>query len=80
MREVAVTEGDKVQAQMDLGFGVYGYGVGDLVAVVNQIKDAQIDELVQEYLQSYDVVDCLKPKGERHESLRERCAHRTGHA
>jgi len=49
MREVAVTEGDKVEAQIRLGYSVNGYGIGDLVKSVNGITDAQIDKLVAEY-------------------------------
>ena len=71
MRDVAVTEGDKVAAQIQLGFDVYGYGVGDLVKSVNEIVDADIDKLVQEYLDEYEVVPVLKPGGEKHASLRE---------
>src|SRR6202142_2865244 len=63
MREVAVTEGDKVAAQIQLGYDVYGYGVGDLVKSVNEIVDAEIDKLVKEYLDEYDVVPVLKPGG-----------------
>jgi L-arabinose isomerase len=71
MRDVAVTEGDKVEAQIQLGYSVYGYGVGDLVKVVNQVADAEVDQLVKEYLELYDVVPCLQPDGERHLSLQE---------
>ena len=71
MRDVAVTEGDKVQAQMRLGFDVYGYGVGDLVKAVSEAADAEINNLVQEYLDLYDVGPVLQPAGERHDSLRE---------
>jgi L-arabinose isomerase len=71
MRDVAVTEGDKVEAQIQLGYDVYGYGVGDLVKVVNQASDAEIDKLVQQYLDEYDVAPALKPGGERNASLRE---------
>ena len=71
MRDVAVTEGDKVEAQIRLGYDVYGYGVGDLVKVVNQTSDAEIDKLVQQYLEEYDVAPALKPGGERNTSLRE---------
>jgi L-arabinose isomerase len=71
MRDVAVTEGDKVQAQMKLGFDVYGYGVGDLVNAVNAVGDAEIDSLIKEYLDAYNVMPVLKPGGERHASLRE---------
>ena len=55
MREVAVTEGDKVEAQRRLGFSVNTYGVGDLVAVVDEATDADVDELVGRYLDEYDV-------------------------
>jgi L-arabinose isomerase len=70
MRDVAVTEGDKVQAQIQLGYDVYGYGVGDLVRVVNQVTHAEVDQLIQTYLDEYDVVDELTPDGAKHESLR----------
>ena len=43
MREVAVTEGDKVEAQIRLGFSVNGYGVGDLVAAIHAVSDAAVD-------------------------------------
>jgi L-arabinose isomerase len=55
MREVAVTEGDKVEAQLKLGYSVNGYGMGDLVARMNQITDAEVDKLVQEYRESYSI-------------------------
>ena len=71
MREVAVTEGDKVEAQIQLGYSVYGYGVGDLVKAINQVRDTDIDRLVTEYLDLYDVVPDLLPSGEKHQSLRE---------
>lgn len=71
MRDVAVTEGDKVEAQIKLGYDVYGYGIGDLVKAVNQAGDAEIDKLVQQYLDEYEVAPALKPGGERNTSLRE---------
>jgi L-arabinose isomerase len=71
MRDVAVTEGDKVQAQIQLGFDVYGYGVGDLVKVVNDATSAEIDQMAQTYLDEYDVAPELQPGGERNASLRE---------
>jgi L-arabinose isomerase len=55
MREVAVTEGDKVAAQVQLGYSVNGYGMGDLVARMNQVSDAEVDKLVQEYRESYSI-------------------------
>jgi L-arabinose isomerase len=71
MRDVAVTEGDKVEAQIRLGYDVYGYGVGDLVKLVKQVSDSEIDALVKVYLDEYDVAAALKPKGEKNASLRE---------
>lgn len=53
MREVAVTEGDKVEAQLRFGYAVSGYGIGDLVDCVQQVSDAQADQLVQEYGEAY---------------------------
>src|SRR5580658_5904902 len=53
MREVAVTEGDKVAAQMQFGFSVNGYGVGDLVARIRGFSDAEVEKLVQEYRDTY---------------------------
>ena len=55
MRQVAVTEGDKVEAQAKLGYSVNGYGVGDLVARMNQVTDAEVDKLVKEYRETYAI-------------------------
>jgi L-arabinose isomerase len=71
MRSVAVTEGDKVEAQMRLGYAVHGYGVGDLVQVVNQVSDAEIDALVRDYGQQYALASDLQAGGARHSSVRE---------
>jgi len=71
MREVAVTEGDKVAAQIKFGYDVYGYGVGDLVKAVDDAGKTEIDQMVQAYLDEYDVAAALQPGGERHDSLRE---------
>ncbi|MBM7845870.1 L-arabinose isomerase [Herpetosiphon giganteus] len=71
MREVAVTEGDKVNAQMRLGYSVSGYGVGDLVRFVNEVSDADIDSTLQEYAEHYDLAAGLKAGGEQHQALRE---------
>ena len=71
MRSVAVTEGDKVAAQAQFGYQVNGYGVGDLVAVVNQVTDREIEALVDEYESSYQMRADLRRGGERHASLRE---------
>lgn len=71
MRQVAVTEGDKVSAEMKFGFSVNGFGLGDLVAVVNGVADADVAQLIETYLELYDVAAELQPGGARHESLRD---------
>ena len=71
MRDVAVTEGDKVQAQIQFGYDVYGYGIGDLVKAVNEASDADVEKMMQAYLDEYDVIPSLRPGGERNESLRD---------
>jgi L-arabinose isomerase len=71
MREVAVTEGDKVEAQARLGFSVNGYGVSDLTARIDAVSDADVDRLVDAYLADYDVVADLRPGGPRNASLRD---------
>ena len=69
MRDVAVTEGDKVEAQLQFGYAVYGYGVGDLVKAVKEVPKAEIDRLVQSYLEEYEVPADLQPGGEKHPSV-----------
>lgn len=71
MRQVAVTDGDKVAAEMTFGMSVNTHGIGDLVAVINQTTDAQIDQLVTEYADSYTLMDSLLKGGAQHASLRE---------
>jgi L-arabinose isomerase len=71
MREVAVTEGDKVSAQMKFGFAVNGYGVGDLVKVVNAVAGKEIDAVVKEYEATYEIAADLTTGGRRHKSIRE---------
>jgi L-arabinose isomerase len=55
MREVAVTEGNKVSAEAQLGYSVSGYGVGDLVDRMNQFSEAEVDRLIAEYRESYSI-------------------------
>jgi len=71
MRQVAVTEGDKVSAEMRFGFSVNGHGIGDLAAVIGQVGDASIDSLCAEYEERYEVVADLRKGGSRHGSLRD---------
>src|ERR1700733_6599792 len=70
MREVAVTEGDKVSAEMRLGFAVKRYGVGDLVRLVNEVADTETPHLCAEYEGRYRVTAALRKGGSRHEALR----------
>ena len=70
MREVAVTDGDKVAAEAKFGFSVNTYGIGDLVAVINEVGDDAVTRLCAEYEEQYQVVEALRKGGERHESLR----------
>jgi len=69
MRDVAVTEGNKVSAQIQLGYDVYGYGVGDLVKSVNDATEDEVKKMTQAYLDEYEVVPVLQPGGEKHASL-----------
>ncbi len=71
MREVAVTEGDKVAAQIQLKYSVNGYGLGDLAERVASVSDNQIDQLVSEYDGSYLVSKTLRAGGENRERLRD---------
>ncbi len=71
MRNVAVTEGDKVEAELHFGVSVNTYGVNDLVAVVDAVDETQVDALVAEYDDTYDVAPELRPAGARRESLRD---------
>jgi L-arabinose isomerase len=71
MRQVAVTEGDKVEAELVFGYAVHGYGVGDLVAFVNDASDADVDDLCAAYDADYAMADELKPDGPRRQSLRD---------
>lgn len=71
MRQVAVTEGDKVEAQKQFGFAVNGYGVGDVVNYVNQVPDAELDRLIAEYDERYVVTPELRYGGARHAELRD---------
>jgi L-arabinose isomerase len=70
MRQVAVTEGDKVAAEMKFGFATNGYGVGDLVAKMDAVHEKEIDALVAEYADQYAVAKVLRKGGARHDSLR----------
>ena len=64
MRDVAVTEGDKVEAQLRFGYSVNGYGIGDLVKRINEVSDADINKLITEYESKYTVAAAAKKGGE----------------
>src|SRR5207245_312255 len=70
MRDVAVTEGDKVEAELRFGVSVNTYGVNDLVARVDDVADGAIDALIAEYEDSYDLAPVLRKDGDQRESLR----------
>jgi L-arabinose isomerase len=71
MRDVASTEGDKVEAQIRLGVSVNGYGVGELASAVGDVDEAAVDRLISEYEDAYELVPQLRAGGEQRESLRE---------
>jgi L-arabinose isomerase len=70
MREVAVTGGDRVEAQIQLGWSINGYGVGDLAARIAEVSDADVDRLVSEYEDAYSLMASLKKGGDQRENLR----------
>ncbi len=69
MREVAVTEGDKVEAQMKFGYSVNGYGLGDLAALVNSVSDKEVNDLLAEYESKYNVNAVMQKNGKNRFSL-----------
>ncbi|MDO3644749.1 L-arabinose isomerase [Mucilaginibacter sp. L3T2-6] len=69
MRYVAVTEGDKVEAELKFGYSVNTYGIGDLVKVIESIDHDTINNLVDEYESAYTMADDLKKGGDRHQSV-----------
>jgi L-arabinose isomerase len=69
MREVAVTEGNKVSAQIQFGYSVYGYGVGDLVARVNKVSEKEIHKMVSQYETDYVVGKDLLSGGKLRQNL-----------
>ena len=71
MRHVAVTEGDKVEAQVRFGYEVHGYGIGDLVDRVSQVTDAEAERMLGEYDAQYEVDKDLRPGGAQRAALKE---------
>ncbi len=71
MRQVAVTDGDKVEAELKFGFAVNGYGVGDLVQFINAVDENDIKKLVKEYNEKYVLSPTLQKTGAQHKALQE---------
>ena len=71
MRYVAVTDGDKVEAELKFGFSVNTHGIGDLVKVINETSDAEINKQCTVYAEQYKLADTLKKDASQHSSLRE---------
>lgn len=70
MREVAVTEGDKVEAQIAFGLSVNGYGVGDIVRVIDAVTDTDVDKLLEEYADLYEIAPAGQGGGEKAHNVR----------
>ncbi|MEV6494781.1 L-arabinose isomerase [Actinoplanes sp. NPDC051633] len=70
MRDVAVTEGDKVEAELRFGVSVNTYGVNDLVELVDATGEDEVDALVGQYADAYELAPELAKGGDRHDSLR----------
>lgn len=69
MRNVAVTEGDKVEAEMQFGFSVNTYGIGDLVEVIAEVSEEEVSHLLGIYEEEYELADSLREDGSRRQSL-----------
>ncbi len=71
MRQVAVTEGDKVEAEIKFGYSVNGYGVGDLAKLIGEVSDGAVHQLVDEYDDTYQMSSALRKGGASHGALKE---------
>jgi L-arabinose isomerase len=71
MRQVAVTEGDKVEAEIKFGYSVNGYGIGELVKAINEVSEAEVAKLVTGYEETYTVASVLRKGGAQHNALRD---------
>ena len=71
MRQVAVTEGDKVEAEIKFGYSVNGFSVGDLVKMINQVSDHDIDQLTAEYESQYTLAPSLRKGANKAQALRD---------
>ncbi|RXZ80685.1 L-arabinose isomerase [Paenibacillaceae bacterium] len=71
MREVAVTEGDKVEAQIKFGWSVNGYGIGDLVARMTEVSEAEVKQLLDVYIEQYAISSATRNSVETWASIAE---------
>lgn len=71
MRQVAVTEGDKIEAQIQFGWAVDGYGIGDLLERVQAVPENDINRLMDEYRSLYDFAPEAEQPGDAHDAVRE---------
>ena len=71
MREVAVTEGNKVSAQQQFGYSVNGYGLGDLVATMNRVSETAVTDLIAVYEKEYTLAPTLHSGGRQRQALRD---------
>jgi L-arabinose isomerase len=70
MRDVAVTDGDRVEAQRTFGWSIQAHSINDLVDAMRAAPADAVDAILADYEQRYDVVPALRSGGERHQSLR----------
>lgn len=71
MREVAVTEGDKVEAQIKFGYAVNGYALGELAKYVDDVSASEIEALVTEYDETYVVAPEMTKNGAKRSALKD---------
>jgi len=69
MREVSVTDGDKVEAQLRFGFSVNGYDSSDVTQNIKKLSDKEVDALIKEYESEYSLTDELLESGNKRQSL-----------
>lgn len=69
MRFVAVTDGDKVEAEYKFGYSVNTHGIGDLVKVINESSDKETELLIQEYEENYTLQSSMRKGGAQRGSL-----------
>ncbi|MDF2922094.1 MAG: arabinose isomerase [Paenibacillaceae bacterium] len=71
MRQVAVTEGDKVEAEIQFGWSVNGYGIGDLAERVNAVAEARVDDLFARYKEQYELPEQALEAGAYQDAIKE---------